>query len=54
MSFQKVFETDNKENGWDGNFKGRSQDMGVYIWLIKAFDYDGNSVLQNGNVSLMR
>jgi gliding motility-associated-like protein len=39
---------------WDGKYKGKSQDMGVFSWQIKYLDESGNSQLVKGNVTLIR
>lgn len=31
-----IFETNNMENGWDGNFKGKQVPNGTYIWKTRA------------------
>ncbi len=50
---QKIFETHNWENKWDGTFKGNPQDPGTYVWLLhytniktgKTVDLKGTTVL---------
>ena len=49
-----VFETNDIEAGWDGTYKGREQLLGVYVWFVKALDYDGNTIIRKGNVTLLR
>ena len=49
-----VFETSDIEAGWDGTLKGRGQMLGVYVWYVKALDYDGNIIVRKGNVTLLR
>jgi gliding motility-associated-like protein len=39
---------------WDGTFKGQEQPISVYGWFIKALDYDNNTVIRKGNVTLLR
>ncbi len=50
-----VFVTDNPKQGWDGIFKGREQQLGVYVW--KA-EYQTINMTKNryesGNVTLLR
>lgn len=33
-----VFETNDIRQGWDGQYNGRLQDGGVYVWMIEYFD----------------
>jgi len=49
-----VYETSNIEEGWNGMYKGREQPLGVYVWYVKALDYDGNVIERKGNVTLLR
>lgn len=49
-----VFETNDIDAGWDGTYKGREQLLGVYVWFVKALDYDGNTIVRKGNVTLLR
>jgi len=51
---QKVFETTNIDNGWDGTFNNKPQPMGVYVYTIDAVTDSGNTFTQHGNVTLLR
>ena len=51
---EKIFSTTDINGGWDGTFNGREQPQSVYVWTIKAIDYDGNEILKSGNVTLLR
>jgi gliding motility-associated-like protein len=51
---QKVFSTNNIEQGWDGRLNGREQDMGVFVWMIEALTKDAETILKKGNVTLVR
>lgn len=50
---QKIFETRNWENKWDGSFNGNPQDPGTYVWVLhytnietgKTVDLKGTTVL---------
>ena len=50
---QKVFETKDWTNKWDGTFKGNPQDPGTYVWMLnytnidtgKRFELKGTTVL---------
>ena len=50
---QKLFETTNWTNKWNGNFKGNPQDAGTYVWLLhythietgQQFNLKGSTVL---------
>jgi len=51
---QKVFETSNIDQGWDGTFHNKPQPMGVYVYTIDAVTDSGNAFVQKGNVTLVR
>lgn len=50
----KVFETNNINEGWDGTFNGKAQPMGVYIYSVEAVTNTGKPIRKDGNVTLMR
>jgi gliding motility-associated-like protein len=51
---QKVFETTNLTDGWDGKFKGTEQEMGVYVYQIRVRAKDGTEYDYKGNFTLFR
>lgn len=50
----KVFESTDVNQGWDGNFNGQPQPIGVYVYTIEAVSNKGNSFVKQGNVTLIR
>ncbi len=50
---QKLFETTNWTNKWNGNFKGNPQDPGTYVWILnythietgQRFNLKGSTIL---------
>jgi len=50
----KVFETANLDEGWDGSFNGKPQPAGVYIYNIEALTPQGKTFSKQGNVTLLR
>lgn len=50
----KVFESQNKSDGWDGTYKGKAMNTGTYVWYLKATLDDGSLVKKKGNVALVR
>jgi gliding motility-associated-like protein len=50
----KVFTTDVITDGWNGTYKGHPEEMGTYVWYVKAHTYDGQDILKKGNVTLIR
>ena len=51
---QQVFQTANREVGWDGTWKGVPQDVGVYTYRIIIGLVDGTLKTYKGNVTLIR
>lgn len=51
---QKVFETDNQGIGWDGTFKGRDENTGVFTWMLEYTLVNGNAGVLKGNTTLVR
>jgi gliding motility-associated-like protein len=48
------FSYNNKDNGWDGNFKSKACDMGTYFYTFYAKDRWGNEKNFQGDVTLIR
>jgi gliding motility-associated-like protein len=51
---QKVFETNNFLEGWDGTLKGTPQPISTYFWIINAVDVDNQSKSFRGDLTLIR
>lgn len=51
---QLVYSTTTGVNGWDGTVAGKPQAAGVYVWVVKAVDYTGESYTRKGTVTLVR
>jgi gliding motility-associated-like protein len=51
---QQVFQTANREIGWDGTWKGVPQDVGVYTYQLILGFVDGTTKTYTGNVTLVR
>lgn len=51
---QEVYSTTDIKAGWDGNWRGQQQDMGVYQYIIKVAFPDGLIETYKGNVTLVR
>jgi gliding motility-associated-like protein len=46
ISMQKI--------GWDGRYKEKDQDGGVFVWIAEGLDYLGNKLVRKGTVTLIR
>lgn len=51
---QKVFESTDPANGWDGYFKGKLQAMDVYTYTLDVIFSDGNKVRKAGDITLIK
>ena len=51
---QEVFQTENKEFGWNGTFKGEFLPPDVYGYYLKAKCFNGQDYFKKGNISLIR
>lgn len=51
---QKVFETENRNEGWDGRVKGVVQPMDVYAYTLDVEFFDGTKTTRKGDITLIR
>lgn len=51
---EKIFESQDQSIGWDGTYKDREADSGVYVYLLKVICLDEQEVELKGNVTLIR
>jgi gliding motility-associated-like protein len=51
---EKVFETTNIHNGWDGSRKGEPSLQGIYVWVITFTDTNNKPQQLKGTVTLLR
>jgi gliding motility-associated-like protein len=51
---QKVFETNDKDIGWDGKFNGVIQPMDVYAYSMDVEFFDGTKATKKGDITLIR
>jgi gliding motility-associated-like protein len=51
---EMVFESTDKDFGWDGTFKGKMMDPDTYDYYLKAVCIDKQEKIIKGNVTLMR
>ncbi len=49
-----MFETKDINEGWDGNYKGKAQPFGVYVYELEAVTNTGAIINRQGNVTLIR
>lgn len=49
-----VFSTNNIEEGWDGTFDGKPQEIDTYVYYIKIERWDDSIEEKKGAFSLLR
>lgn len=50
----QVYQTSQLEEGWDGNFKGKAQDPGTFVWIAEGVTFDGTKISKKGYLVLIR
>ena len=51
---EKVFETSSTSESWDGTFRGKKMDTGVFVYKADGISIDGQSFKFKGNITLIR
>ena len=51
---EKVFSTSSKGESWDGNFKGKAMDTGVFVYKVNVMTIDNKEFNLKGNITLLR
>jgi len=51
---QLIFQSTNKQQGWDGTFKGKLQAMDVYVYTLDVEFTDGKKLRKTGDITLLR
>jgi gliding motility-associated-like protein len=49
-----VFEASDQNIGWDGKFKNRDENPGVFVWVLEYTFITGNGGVLKGNTTLVR
>ncbi|NNC82574.1 MAG: PKD domain-containing protein [Flavobacteriales bacterium] len=49
-----LYESDDVNKGWDGYYKGRLAQQGVYVWRATVTFTDGKQVIKAGDLTLLR
>ncbi len=49
-----VFETKDKNKGWDGNYKGKQQSTETYTYWVTVRTYDNQLISKRGTVKLLK
>jgi gliding motility-associated-like protein len=51
---EKLFETTDVNTGWDGTFRGKMLDDGVFVWYVEAEMNSGTIYKEKGNITLLK
>jgi len=51
---EKVFETSDNSIGWDGTYKGKAVNTGVFVYVLVVSLEDGTDISESGNITLIR
>lgn len=51
---EKIFETSDVNDSWNGDFKGKPMDTGVFMYKAEGIDLKGTAFSVKGNVTLLR
>jgi gliding motility-associated-like protein len=51
---QKIFETNRRNTGWDGKYKGVLQPMDVYAYTLEVEFFDKTKATKKGDITLIR
>ncbi len=49
-----VFSTSDINKGWNGQYKGKPQPLGVYVYVLDAATSTGKKIFKQGNITLIR
>lgn len=51
---EKVFDSENKKQDWDGNYFGETKGIEVFIWQVSYTGWDRSSHYQKGTVTVIK
>ena len=51
---QLVYSTSRMGDGWDGNFNGKPQGTGSFVWMVEGTSYLGKTIFRKGTMTLVR
>jgi gliding motility-associated-like protein len=51
---QKIFQSNNKKNGWDGTYRGKLQPTDTYVYTLDVLFTDGKTLRKKGDITLIR
>jgi hypothetical protein len=51
---RKIIETNSSEVGWDGKYKGKYCNPGVYVYVLDVVCFNKQHFRKKGNITLIR
>ena len=51
---EKVFETTDPKACWDGSYKGKKMNEGIFVYCLKATLSNNEEIIKRGNISLIK
>ena len=51
---QLLYQTSNKNAGWNGTYKGKQQVSETYVWVLVVITEEGKTILKTGKSTLIR
>lgn len=48
------FQPNDETAGWDGRFRGKAVNPGVFTWVVKVIFKDGSSKILKGDLTVIR
>ncbi len=51
---EKVFESTDKNECWDGMYRGQKLNQATFVYYIKGTKYDGSTIDKKGNITLIK
>jgi gliding motility-associated-like protein len=51
---QLLYQTTDKNAGWNGTYNGKQQVSETYVWVVEAIDEDGKTIQKTGKTTLIR
>ena len=51
---EKVFESENADFNWDGTYRGKELNSGVFVYYLKATCFSNNEIIRKGNITIVK
>lgn len=51
---QLIYSSTDFRQGWDGTFNGMPAKLDTYIWILEGKDFNGQTILKKGTVTLLK